>query len=836
MSLTSKRIYQFGEFELTVSARLLARDGKPVPLGSKAFEVLTCLVMRAGEVVTKDELLKTVWPESFVEEGNLSQHVFALRKALGDRAAYIVTVPGRGYQFTERVKEIAELPPLPPADTGSFLLQRTRERTHIVIEETSTTPGGTDSRALHPTSPSEAPVVGGGRDHEVDRNALQAAEAGMMITVHDELAVNGPPQTVERPVAGLLPGPSRSIRKSRAVIAAASIVALLAGGYVVHRWIRKPATNQRVVLAELDNRTGDPGFDDVLRNALKIDLDQSPYMDVMSEAEELNTLRLMGQKPETFLLPQVAREVCERSNRQVLITGTIASVGQEYLLTLEATGCDSGKVLAGARAEAATKEQTLAALDSASAMLRRGLGESAESLERFQVPIAQATTSSLEALKQYSIGEYFLGRIGKEEDEVLPFFQRAAELDPQFAMALTAIATSYTSLGEHEAAEPYYQKAFNLSGQVSEKERLYIRAHYYTDDVGDLNQGLHAYAMWADTYPRDWGPWLDIANIYSQLGQYGAAIAAGQRALTRDPSRGVVYSVLARDYMHADQVGNAESTAMRALSIGRDSNLLHATLFETALLRNDRAAMDHEIARSQGKEGEWNFLNLEARAAAMDGRYKHAEELFQAAYVAAMRESLPEKASDILIDQASAEFEGGMPAAARATLQRVQQHAAETLFLRAELGQERALAGYGSGAGSDTLMRYVYGPRIRAAIALDQAKPQEAIAELQPAAEYDFAAGFDAIAERGEAFLMAKEPEKAAMEYRKILDRPGVDPVSILRPLARAGLARAESQAGHVDQAKADYEELFRLWDGADPNLPVLLTARKEYASLSSKH
>ena len=829
MSLTSKRIYQFGEFELRVSARLLARDGKPVPLGSKAFEVLTCLVMRAGEVVTKDELLKTVWPESFVEEGNLSQHVFALRKALGDRGAYIVTVPGRGYQFTERVKEIAEPPDPPPANTGSFLLQRTRERTHIVIEETSTTPGGT---AL--------PAVKRAQDHAIDGNALRTAETGMMIAVHDELAVKGPPQTVERPMAGLLPEPRHSSRKSLAAIVA--VVALLAGGYVLRRWIRKPDTNRRIVLAELDNRTGDPGFDDVLRNALKIDLDQSPYMDVMGQAEELNTLRLMGQKPETLFLPEVAREVCERSNRQVLITGTIASVGQEYLLTLEATGCDSGKVLAGARAEAATKEQTLAALDSASATLRRGLGESTESLERFQVPIAQATTSSLDALKQYSIGEYLLGRIGKEEGEVLPFFQRAAELDPQFAMALTAIATSYASLGEYEAAEPYYQKAFSLSGQVSEKERLYIRAHYYTDNVRDLNQGLHAYAMWADTYPRDWGPWLDIANIYSQLGQYGAAIAAGKRALALDPSRGVVYGVLARDSMHADQVAHAESTAMRALSIGRDSNLLHATLFETALLRHDRAAMDREIAYSQGKEGEWNFLNLEARAAAMDGRAKHAEELFKSAYDAAMRENLPEKASNILMDEASAEFEGGMSVAARVTLQRIQQHAnnPETPFLRAELGDaslaERTLAGYGrGGAGSDTLMTYVYGPRIRAAIALDQAKPLEAIAELQPVTAYDFAAGFEAIAERGEAYLMAKEPEKAAMEYRKILEHPGVDPVSGLRPLARAGLARAEVQAGNIDQGKADYEELFRQWSGADPDLPALLAARKEYASLSAK-
>jgi tetratricopeptide (TPR) repeat protein len=252
--------------------------------------------------------------------------------------------------------------------------------------------------------------------------------------------------------------------------------------------------------------------------------------------------------------------------------------------------------------------------------------------------------------------------------------------------------------------------------------------------------------------------------------------------------------------------------------------------------------MDRELARSQGKEGEWSFLDLEAREAAMDGRYKHAEELFQSAYDAAMRENLPEKASDIQMDEASVEFDGGMPAAARATIQRMNRRDddPETLLVLAHLGDaslaERALAQHGHGDSSDTLMTYVYGPRIRAAIALDQAKPLEAIAELQPAAEYDFAAGFEAIAERGEAYLMAKEPEKAATEYRKILDHPGVDPASVLRPLARAGLARAEVQAGNIDQGKADYEELFRQWDGADPDLPALLTARREYASLSAKH
>jgi tetratricopeptide (TPR) repeat protein len=406
-------------------------------------------------------------------------------------------------------------------------------------------------------------------------------------------------------------------------------------------------------------------------------------------------------------------------------------------------------------------------------------------------------------------------------------------------MASAAIATGYYSLGEYKLAEPYYQKAFELSGQVSEKERLYILAHYYADDKRDVRQGIEAYKQWAEIYPRDWGPWLDIANEYSQLGQYSAAIAAAEHALSLDPNRGIVYSVLAHDYMHVGHYANVESTAARAVSIGRDSNLLHATLFQTALLQGDRAAMDREVSQSLGKQGDWDFLDLQARSAAKDGNYKHAGELFLAAYGAAMSENLPEKADDILIDEASADFDCGMAGAAQAALRRVgPQHSdnLEAALVHAELGDaasaERTLTAYSSPTGSDTLLTYVYGPRIRAGIALNQEKPLQAIAELAPASEYDFAAGFAAIFERGEAYLRSGQPEKAAVEFGKIIEHPGVDPVSPLIPLAWLGLARAEMQAGHVDQSRADYGKLFEQWKGADADLPVLLTARREYASL----
>lgn len=835
MSLPGKRVYEFGEFRLTVSARSLERNGAPIQLGSKAFEVLVCLVSHAGEVVTKDELLRTVWPESFVEEGNLPQHIFALRKALGDRAGYIITIPGRGYQFTEPVRDAAEHPDK-PEHPATFLLQRTRERTRIVIEETSrdTLPGSAQSQAgmLYDQQPES--VSDGVTLARTGTTILETTEAG-------PLEPRSTSQTRETPSPLALPDPRHPGAMRRGAVVLLGAAAILAVSLFAWFTRRDVAQNQRVVLAELDNRTGDSSFDVVLRNALEIDLDQSPFLDVMSQPEEMNTLRLMGRDPETPLVSAVAREVCERSNRQVLISGSVANLGKRYLLALEASECSSGRILAGAKSEASSKDQMLAALDSASARLRHELGESAASLERFQVPIAEATTSSLEALKQYSIGEYLLGRAGKEEDEVLPFFQRALELDPHFAMAAAAIATSYFTLGESQLAAPYYQQAFDLSGQVSEKERLYIRAHYYSDSIGDIRQGLQAYEMWAETYPRDWGAWLDIARDHSQLGQYDAAIAAAQRALALDASRGVAYAELARDLMHAGRYAEAEATAQRAALLGKDSDFLRVTEYETALLRNDGSASIRTTIHPSSLASQWNLLEVEALAAARSGRLHSAQQLFHSAYAAAISENLPEKAQSIQFEELQADVDCGQMSDARDALLRSRQpasNAPEYALLQAELGNsalaEHYLTSNAASRKSDTMFTYVEAPLMQAQIALNSARPQEAIAALEPASQFDFAGGYKTIAMRGESYLRAGQSEQAAAEFQRILDHPGVDPVSPLFPLAWLGLARAQAQANRFDQSRASYEAFFELWKQADASLPVLRTAHAEYAKLGA--
>ena len=795
MSLLGKYLYRFGPFDLDAEQRLVRRDGAKIPLPPKAFDVLLYLVRNPLRLVTKEELLREVWPDSFVEEGNLSQNIFLLRKAWtateGD-PRYIVTIPGRGYQFASAVEMVSD----PPA-AGIKL--------------------------------SSGDGVG-----------LSAVHSTMRIVVHEEIDDASPSLPTGFRATAL---PSFPVKRHRWWPAGVAIglLAIAAGSFFWWNAHRRLPSNQTIVLSDFENHTGDGSFDIALKKALEIDLAQSPYLNVMSDQEVVSTLQLMGRPLDAALTPSVTREVCQRSDRQVVVGGSIANLGSEYLVTLEATDCSSGKKLTEAKAEAVSKEKVLAALDSSADKLRHGLGESAQSVERFQVPIARATTSSLEALKAYSIGEYMVGRTGKEETETLPVFQRAVELDPQFAMAYAAIGSDYYNLSEYKLAAPYYQKAFDLSDHVSEKERLYIRAHYYADTRKDIEQGLKEYQLWAETYPRDWGAWLNIANEYTQLGQYAPAIAAGEHAVRLDSTRGINYSVLARAYMRVNRYADAKAAASRAVAIGKDSYGLHATLYEIAFVQRDQAAMAREAAWGQGRPSEWFSLYVQASAAMTAGKYKQGEEFFHDAYKVAEREGLAETADDILIDEAIVEFDLGLPATARATLTRVKQPDLDNhdlAFLKAELGDtafaERSVAAYKSTLHPETLVTYIYLPRLQAEIDLQRGKALDAIAALDTTTPYELAGGFTIANQRGRAYLLSGQDDGAIGEYKKILDHRGVDPISPLFPLAHLRLARIYKKAQRLTESRSEYETFFSMWNDADKTLPLLQDARREYDALKT--
>jgi DNA-binding winged helix-turn-helix (wHTH) protein/Flp pilus assembly protein TadD len=796
MSLLVRHLYRFGPFDLDPDQRALRRDGKKIALPPKAFDLLLYLAQNPLRLLTKEELLRAVWPDSFVEEGNLSQNIFLLRKALISKQSdfrYIVTIPGRGYQFASAVELVSHCPQEASSvqESGAAIQHPVHSTPGVLVQDTAEEPP-TKTRLAQP----------------------QAAPADKTL-----------PATAQGPL------------RSRYALAALLILTLASAGFF---WWKKHSprpTSQKIVLADFANRTGDAAFDDVLDTALEVDLSQSPYLDVMSDQDASNVLQRMGRKPDSPISEDVATEICQRSNRQAMLNGSISSIGKHYLLALQATDCLSGKRLAEVKAEAPDKERVLPTLDRAADKLRHDLGESGRSVENFQVSIAQATTSSLEALKAYSIGEYMVGRAGKDETETLPMFLRCVELDPKFAMANAAIATDYYDLNEPKLAMPYYQKAFDLSDQVSEKEKLYIRAHYYADAQKDLEQGIKEYQLWAETYPRDWGPWLDIAKAYTQLGQYAPAIAAAQQALKLDSTRGINYTVLAQAYMRANRFAEAKSTALEDVKIGKDSYNLHAILFQLAFIDRDQAAMARENAWSQGKPSAWYSLQFQALAAASQGNYNHAEELFHSAYNVAQREHLTEAADDILVKQASMELDSGQPQAARATLNRTNPKDNDNpafAWNKARLGDvafaEHLLAA-SSANHADTLLTYIEIPRLRAEISLHRVKPLEAIGDLEPT-PYELAGGLEIFAQRGEAFMKAHRPDQAIDEYKKLLSHQGVDPVSPLLSLAHLWLARAQAQAGHLPESTAEYEKLFVLWKDADKDLPVLQTAQKEYAAL----
>jgi DNA-binding winged helix-turn-helix (wHTH) protein/Flp pilus assembly protein TadD/TolB-like protein len=779
-------IFQFGEFRIDPQDRTLRRNDSAVVLHRRAFDVLLYLVQNPGRVVTKDELLKNVWPDAFVDENNLTQSISVLRKALDDRNganSYITTLPGRGYQFVVPVKVIGQAavldlePSFGNASPGAGLLvqQRTITSTSIVTEE---------------------------RQH-----GRAATKAGRMLVL--------------------------------LVIGSVVVVGVIA--VLVRRHLHPKATSATVVVANFLNTTGDATFDRTLDRALEIDLSQSPYMDVMSEGEVVSMLQYMGLQRDAAVTADIARQVCERSNRQAVLSGSIASVGRKYLLTLEATNCNTGEQLASAKADASSKEEVLAALDSVADRVRSKLGESAKSVESYRVPIDTATTPSLEALQAYSMGDY-LGSQGKDESETLPLFQRAVELDPKFAMAYGQIASDYYNLAEFDKASVYYAKAFELSEHVSAKEKLVLQAHYYAEGRHDLENGIKTYQLWTDTYPRDWAPLVNICNQYTQLGKYEPAIEAGEQAVKLQPDRGVTYSVLARALMRANRFADAENVGMQAKKRGKDSVGLHGTLFDIAFDRHDDVAISREVQWAAAHNSSWyawSFPDSEAEGSATLGKYRQAEGLFRTAYQVATEQKAVESADSVLVERAEMELNFGLPEVARETLRGVvnqETDIPDLVILKAKLGDrmaaERYLAKYAKET-DDTVMMYRSLPRVRAALATEEGRPMDAVAALERAQPYELA-DFTVPAQRAEDYLKARQGEMAAGEYSKILAHPGLD-LSQLYVMAHLGLARAYALSGKRDASRSEYEAFLAAWKDADPDLPVLKQAKAELAALPAR-
>src|SRR6266481_5390547 len=507
------------------------------------------------------------------------------------------------------------------------------------------------------------------------------------------------------PVAGVASANRRLRRKvvGRVVLIALLVAGLIAGGlyYYVHQPGKRLTEKDTIILSDFANSTGDAIFDDTLKTALTVSLRQSPFLNVLSDSEVEKTLQQMTRPAGTKLTPEVVRELCQRAGSKAYLAGSIGNLGSEYVLGLEAVNCQSGDTLAQEQVTAASKEKVLDALGEAASKLRGELGESLATVQKFDVPLVQETTSSLEALKAYSLGQKILVAKG-DWAAAVPLFQRAIRLDPNFAMAYATLGVDYSNLGETSLASENTKKAYELRERVSEREKFYIESHYYHYVTGDLEKARQAYELWSQTYPRDLVPPNNLGVIYENLGEYDKALAESREALRLAPESGASYANLVAPYLYLNRLQEARATADEAQAKNLDSPPLRFKLYVLAFLKNDAAGMAQQVAWSAGKPGvEDALLGGEANTAAYSGRLAKARELSRRAVTSAERAEEKENAAgneaeaalrEALFGNAAEARQRAAAALALSTGRDVQLYVALALAFAGDAARAQALA------------------------------------------------------------------------------------------------------------------------------------------------
>jgi tetratricopeptide (TPR) repeat protein len=735
-------------------------------------------------VVSKDDLLKTVWPDSFVEESNLSQSIFLLRKALGETAQdhrYIVTIPGRGYRFAENVRLIG-------ADEADLIVE-THSQTKMTVEETE-------------SGPEEGKSV----------SFLQKLHQG--------------PWSWILPIAALL---------------------LVVSGLLLHR--RRPTTmgqGDQVLVSDFVNTTGEPVFDGSLKQALTVKLGESPYFNVVLDSATRQALSLMGRSPNERVVPPVAREVCQREGAKVVVGGSIVGLGNKYVLDLDAANCLTGDNIAREEIVALNREQVLSKLGEVIPPMRRKLGESVSSIQKFDTPIEQATTKSLAALKAYTSGDE--KRAQGQEPESISFYKMAIELDPDFAMAYARLGVVYGNLDQRDLAGQYMVKAFERREHVSEREKFYIQAHYYADATKETEKAIETWKLWSEAYPHDFSPFNSLSTAYVEIGQLEKAIEAGQQALRVNASHALPYASLGRAYERATRFAEAKAICEKAITEKVDSSWTHQQLYRIAFVEGDEPTMQREIDWFMGKPQETSILYYRAKAALTLGQIRRSRELFERARALSLQQGRQETAVSIINGQAQFDAEMGIEkealAMANLSLQMMPNSPRHNAFATL------ALARAGDSARAESLMNQlsklpwlgtdvnnVVLPSIRAAIQLDRKNPAAAVEELRPAVPYDLGQASSGLTlyYRGLAYLELKSGKEAAAQFQKIVDNRGVVITDSYWPLAHLGLARAYAETEDTEKSLGQYREFLELWKNADPDLRILRQAKAEYATLSRR-
>jgi len=630
-------------------------------------------------------------------------------------------------------------------------------------------------------------------------------------------------------------------------VAFVALLALLGGAlYVRSRGAKSPSATplterDTVILADFMNSTGEPVFDDTLKQALAVDLEQSPFLNIVSDSKVAETLKLMGRAPTEHVDAETGKELCLRSGSKAVIGGSITNFGSEYVVVLDAVAC-SGDSLAKERAEATSKEGVLKALDTAASALRARLGESLASVQKFAVPV-EATTPSLEALKAYSIG-IVTGRT-KGDAEGVPFMKRAIELDPNFAMAYAGLGIEYSNLGQASLASEYARKAYSLRDHVSDRERYRISAFYFQNVTGEIDKAIEAYTLWAKSYPRDMVPHGNVGSLYSSLGEYDKAIAEAETAQRLELTI-TDYANLATDYLAVNRNEDARKTLAEAQQNHFDGLFIRSDLYSLAFLANDAAEMARQVAWAAGRPGEEDqMLNDEADTQAYYGHMTKAHDLARQAADSAVRADAKETAAQWVVWQGLREVEAGDLNAARQSVARalalapgrdVRVLSALVLARAGEVAKSRAIVDALKKSESTNMFLKVYWlPVIEASIDLAEHAPDRALIALEPSLPYELGAPapentgtLHPAYLRGLAYLAEKNGPAAAAEFQKVIDHRGIVQNFLLGSLAHLQLARAYALSGDNAKATTEYQEFLTLWKDADPDVPVLREAKAE--------
>ena len=769
-----KEHYRFGPFSVDPDRELLLRGDEPVAITPKAFQILLVLLRHGQEIVTKEDLMNAVWPDTFVEEANLSRNIFLLRKALGETPQdhrFIVTVPGRGYRLAEAVHRVGE------------------------------------------------------------------QEISLVAAARSDVKIEVTARTARWPWVSLC-------------IAVALVIATTAWR-ILHR---SPVLTERdtVVLAEFANGTGDPVFDETLRQGMRVQLEQSPFLSIVSDDRIQQTLKLMGRAADARLTPEVAREVCERTGSAALLEGSIVMLGSRYVLGLGARNCRTGESFADEQVQVANKEDVLNALGKLATDLRRRLGESLPTVQRYSTPLEQATTSSLDALKAYSSGVKLSFSSGFAAG--IPLLERAVSLDPKFALAYAHLGLWYSELDESDRAATSTTRAYALRDDVSEPEKYFIGAMYERDVTGNLEASRQTLELWSQTYPRDVYVHGLLSGFSSQgTGRYEQSIDEAKRAIALDPDFTPAYVNWSFGELYRDRPDAAEVALQKAADRKVSTPELVMLRYYLAFLKDDSAGMQRavDLANDTPGAGDWMAFS-HALGMARSGQPRGADGMLRRALDIALQARRRERAATFLggaavwqalLGDSPASIHAALAALQLSKARHVEYAAAFALALAGESPRARTLAqDLQNRFPQDTSVQTNYLPALQALLALRDGLPDKAIALLEPATPHelavtaldfnDFYGGLYPIYVRGMAFAALHRDREAATEFEKILQHQGLALADPISSLALLQAARAYARAGEAQKAKSTYEDLLARWKNADPGLTLLGAARREHAKL----